>query len=255
MSPSTPLPSAALRAGRTGPAPRFSVVAPCYNEAPNIWPLLETFSGACGGGDFELIIVDNGSSDSTAVELSRLLPLYPFAKTVKVDINRGYGFGILSGLAAASGEYVGWTHGDLQFGAGSVAEAAALIAKSGGGRIFAKGLRKGRPLSDRFFTAAMSAFETVLMGTKLRDINGQPTLFHRSLTESWKNPPHDFSLDLYAYASAAKGGFRVLRFDVDNSARKHGTSTWNTGLMSRVRLCLRTIAASVRIRAGRGPAE
>lgn len=237
------------------PAPRFSVVAPCYNEAPNLWPLLETFSGACGGGDFELIIVDNGSSDSTAVELSRLLPLYPFAKTVRVELNRGYGFGILSGLKAASGEYVGWTHGDLQFGAGSIAEAAALIAGAGGGRLFAKGLRKGRPLSDRLFTAAMSVFETVLMGVKLRDINGQPTLFHRSLPENWKDPPHDFSLDLYAYVSAVKAGFRILRFDVENAGRKSGESSWNRGAWPRVRLCLRTIAASARIRAGRGPAE
>lgn len=235
--------------------PRFSIVAPCYNEAPNLWPLLDTFSGPCGGGNFELIVVDNGSSDGTAAELARLLPLYPFAKSVRVEVNRGYGFGILSGLAAARGEYVGWTHGDLQFGAGSVAEAGGLIEKAGGGRLFVKGLRRGRPLADRFFTAAMSLFETVLMGTRLRDINGQPTLFHRSLLENWKNPPHDFSLDLFAYAAAAKAGFRVLRFGVDNSARKHGASSWNTGLWSRLRLCLRTIAASFRIRAGKGPAE
>lgn len=230
------------------PVPRFSVVVPCYNEAPNIRPLLEAFASARGTADFELVMVDNGSSDGTAEELARALPLYPFARSVKVDVNRGYGFGILSGLNAASGEYVGWTHGDLQFGAGSVFEAAELIGKAGGGKVFAKGLRSGRPLLDRFFTAGMSLFETLLMGAPLRDINGQPTLFHRSLMEAWKDPPRDFSLDLYAYASAAKAGFRMVRFRVENLDRTRGVSSWNSGLWSRLRLVKRTIASSVRIR-------
>lgn len=237
----------------TGPAPRFSIVVPCYNEAPNIRPLLEAFAGARAACDFELILVDNGSSDGTAAELLRLLPLYSFAKSAKVEVNRGYGFGILRGLDAAAGEYVGWTHGDLQFGAGSVSGAAGLIDKAGGGKVFAKGLRSGRPLSDRVFTAGMSLFETLLMGTPLRDINGQPTLFHRSLMETWKNPPHDFSLDLYAYVSAARAGFKMIRFRVENLDRARGASTWNRGPGSRLRLVLRTIASSVRIRAGFAP--
>ncbi|MBI4802320.1 MAG: glycosyltransferase family 2 protein [Elusimicrobia bacterium] len=238
------------------PGPEFSVVVPCYNEAPNLQPLLEAFSAAgrrWTGEDLELILVDNGSSDGTNAELARLLPLYPFARSVRVEVNKGYGFGILSGLSAACGEYIGWTHGDLQFDPGAIAEAAGLIADAGGGNIFVKGLRRGRPFSDRFFTAGMSLFETLLMGTPLRDINGQPTLFHRSLLEAWNAPPHDFSLDLYAYAAAAKAGFKIVRFDVVNSERARGASSWNRGLWSRLRLALRTIVSSVRIRTGRGP--
>lgn len=233
------------------PTPGLSIVVPCYNEAPNIRPLLEAFAAAGAGTGFELILVDNGSSDGTADELARALPLYPFAKSAKVEVNRGYGFGILRGLDAAAGEYVGWTHGDLQFGAGCVFEAAGLIGKAGGGKAFAKGLRAGRPFSDRFFTAGMSLFETLLMGARLRDINGQPTIFHRSLMETWKNPPHDFSLDLYAYASAARAGFKIVRFKVENKDRARGASSWNRGLGSRLSLVLRTVISSVRIRAGR----
>ncbi|MBU2573133.1 MAG: glycosyltransferase family 2 protein [Elusimicrobia bacterium] len=233
------------------PAPGFSIVVPCYNEAPNLQPLLEAFAAACRkriGRDFELIVVDNGSSDGTGAELARLLPLYPFAASVRVEVNKGYGFGILSGLSGARGEYVGWTHGDLQFGPGSIAEAAGLIGDAGGGNVFVKGLRRGRPFSDRFFTAGMSFFETLLMGTPLWDINGQPTLFHRSLLERWNAPPHDFSLDLYAYVTAAKADFKIIRFDVLNSERAGGASSWNRGLLSRVRLVFRTIVSSVRLR-------
>lgn len=234
---------------------RYSIVVPCYNEEGSLRPLLEGFA-RLGGKDAEVILVDNGSSDGTAAELERLLPLYPFASAVRVPVNKGYGFGILSGLAAASGEYVGWMHGDLQFDPGAAAEAAALAEKTGGGKVFVKGLRRGRPLSDRFFTAAMSLFETLLMGARLEDINGQPTLFHRSLMETWTAPPHDFSLDLYAYVSAVRAGFRIARFEVVNSERTRGTSSWNRGLWSRLRLALRTAAASVLVRAAaRGPGK
>lgn len=229
--------------------PEFSVVVPCYNEAPSLPALAEAFGRAGAGVNFELILVDNGSSDGTAGVLARLLPLCPFIKTVKVAVNRGYGFGIRSGLAAASGRVVGWTHADLQFDPAAVFQAAAFFKKSGNEKNFVKGLRLGRPLTDRLFTAGMSVFETLLMGVPLRDINGQPTLFDRALLDTWTAPPDDFSLDLYACVTARRAGFRFVRFGVENRARRHGVSSWNRGLGTRLALARRTIAASLRLRA------
>ena len=56
------------------------------------------------------------------------------------------------------------------------------------------------------FTFGMSVFESVLLRRPLRDINAQPTLFPRSLYETWTTPPEDFALDLYAYVSAKSAG-------------------------------------------------
>lgn len=229
--------------------PELSIVVPCYNEAASLPALFGAFALAGAGVKFELIAVDNGSSDDTAAELARLLPLYPFVKAVKVEVNRGYGFGILSGLAAASGRVVGWTHADLQFDPAAVFQAAAFFKEAGTEKIFVKGLRLNRPVPDRLFTAGMSVFETVLMGVPLRDINGQPTLFDRALLETWALPPHDFSLDLYACVSARRAGFRFIRFGTENRARRHGVSSWNRGLGSRLALVRRTVAASFRVRA------
>lgn len=229
--------------------PEFSVVVPCFNEAASLPALAEAFGLAGAGVNFELILVDNGSSDGTPAELARLLPLYPFIKAVKVEVNKGYGFGILSGLAAASGRVVGWTHADLQFDPAAVFQAAAFFKEPGSKKNFIKGLRLGRPVLDRLFTAGMSVFETVLMGVPLRDINGQPTLFDRALLETWASPPHDFSLDLYACVTARRAGFRFIRFGTENRARRHGVSSWNRGLGSRLALVRRTVAASFVVRA------
>lgn len=231
------------------PAPELSIVVPCYNEAASLPSLLEAFRLAGAGASYELIVVDNGSSDNTAAELDRLLPAYPFARAVKVETNRGYGFGILSGLGAAAGQAVGWIHADLQFDPAAVFQAARLYKEAGSKKIFVKGLRLGRPFTDRLFTAGMAVFETVLMSALLRDINGQPTLFDRSLLETWTSPPHDFSLDLYACVTARRAGFRVVRFEVENYARLHGVSSWNKGLGTRLALAWRTMAASLRLRA------
>ncbi len=94
---------------------RYSLVIPCYNEAANLPLLLERAAESLSQKPgLELILVDNGSSDKSPDVLAQLLPKYPFARSVRVDINQGYGHGILSGLAAAKGEILGWTHADMQ---------------------------------------------------------------------------------------------------------------------------------------------
>lgn len=229
-------------------SPDLSVVVPCYNEAGSLAGLLEAFAGAGAGQDFELLLVDNGSSDGTGAELERLLPGYPFARALRCPQNLGYGGGILKGLEAARGSALCWTHADLQFHPSAVFEAWRLFREAGGGGTLVKGLRAGRPLTDRLFTSGMALFETLYLGLPLRDINGQPVLFGRELTSVWRRPPSDFSLDLYALAMALKAGFRVLRFQVENRRRERGASSWNRGLLSRLSLVCRTVKASAHIR-------
>jgi glycosyltransferase involved in cell wall biosynthesis len=231
-------------------APLFSVVVPCYNEASGLRALLEAFAAAGAGMNFELVLVDNGSTDGTAAELDRLLPGYPFVTRVNVPANRGYGRGIRSGLAAASpsSRFLGWTHGDLQFPPAAVFEAARL-AGSAGGPVLVKGSRRGRPLVDRLFTAGMALFCGAALGTRLWDISGQPVLFSRALAERLACAPDDFSFDLYAYAAAVRAGFAVSRFPVPVAGRARGSSSWNTGLPARLALARRMAAACLRMRA------
>ena len=88
---------------------RFSLVIPCYNEAANLPLLLERGKELAVRLDVEVILVDNGSIDNTAEVLENLLPKYPGFRSIRVEKNQGYGFGIVSGLKAAKGEILGWT--------------------------------------------------------------------------------------------------------------------------------------------------
>ena len=93
---------------------KLSIVVPCYNEAKNIPLILERFSAVIKREDIEVILVNNGSTDQTAKILKEWIPKYSFARTVLVEKNQGYGYGILQGLQSCKSEYVGWTHADMQ---------------------------------------------------------------------------------------------------------------------------------------------
>ncbi|MBI1273764.1 MAG: glycosyltransferase [Alphaproteobacteria bacterium] len=227
-------------------APRLSLVIPCYNEAANLPALLERCRAALAGGDMEIILVDNGSSDASPQLLAEATAGQTRLRAVRVPVNQGYGFGILAGLRAAHGTVLGWTHADLQTDPADAVRGLALF--DGGGKIFVKGLRYGRPAGDIVFTLGMAAFETLLLGYRFRDINAQPTMFPRALFNGWGEAPHDFSLDLFAYWSARRSGYDVRRFPVHFGARLHGASHWNVDWRSKAGMIGRTAAFSWRLR-------
>lgn len=157
---------------------KLSIVVPCYNEEKNIPLILEKFQSVINRDDVEVLLVNNGSTDNSQTIFDELVPKYSFVKVVKVEVNQGYGFGITSGLIEAQGEFIGYTHADMQTDPADVLKALKIIEKQDNPKnYYVKGDRKGRPLFDQFFTMGMSAFETIYLGTKLWDINAQPNIF------------------------------------------------------------------------------
>ena len=226
---------------------KLSLIIPCYNEAANLPLLLDRCSTLGDDHNIEVILVDNGSTDNSSEVLEKLLPSYPHCRTIRVPVNQGYGFGILSGLKAAQGDVLGWTHADMQTDPKDALRSLAFFQLHGN-PIYVKGRRIKRPLADVVFTIGMSVFETCLLGTRLWDINAQPNMFSREFFESWQNPPHDFSLDLYAYFTARNQGLPVYRFPVEFGERAHGVSHWNVNWAAKMKFILRTISFSFKLK-------
>lgn len=225
---------------------KFSLVIPCYNEVANLPLLLERGQEVARQPNCELILVDNGSTDNSAHVLSKLLTDYPGCRSIRVEKNQGYGFGILSGLRAATGDVLGWTHADMQTDPQDALRGLALFEQHGP-NIFVKGRRYGRPFGDVVFTVGMSVFETVLLGKPMWDINAQPTMFSRAFFESWHEPPYDFSLDLFAYYQARRMGLAVHRFPVRFGERAHGVSRWNVNWAAKRKFIRRTVDFSLQL--------
>lgn len=229
--------------------PYVSLIVPCYNEALNL-PLLVQRCKKCFAEhpEVEVVLVDNGSTDTTPAVLARLLQGQTQIRSLRVDVNRGYGYGILQGLHSAAGAYIGWTHADMQTDPADVLRALPQLRAAGPQGVYVKGRRHGRPLGDRLFTAGMGVFESLLLGKPLWDINAQPNLFPREFLTRWTHPPDDFSLDLYAYYQAQRTGLRVERIPVHFGERAHGKSHWNVDLRSKWKFIKRTLDFSFGLR-------
>lgn len=226
---------------------RFSLVIPCYNESENLPLLLERCKSLAVTPDVEVVLVDNGSTDNTAEVLKNLLPKFPGCRSIRVEENQGYGFGIMSGLKAAKGEILGWTHADMQTDPQDALIGLAHFEKHGDD-IFVKGRRYGRPFMDVVFTVGMSVFETFLLARPMWDINAQPTMFSRRFLESWTAPPDDFSLDLFAYYQAHSCCLKIHRFPVRFCERAHGVSHWNVNWATKRKFIRRTVDFSLQLK-------
>ena len=108
---------------------KFSIVVPCYNEEKNIPLLVERFAKAIKRDDVQVVLVDNGSRDDSAKIMKQRQKKHTFIKIVTVKVNQGYGFGIISGLKEADGDYIGRTHADLQTDPKDVIKAFDIIEK------------------------------------------------------------------------------------------------------------------------------
>ena len=231
---------------------KLSIIVPCYNEAKNIPLVLEKFASVIKRSDIEILFVNNGSKDIPQELFDQMILKYFFAKVIKIELNQGYGFGITSGLREAKGEYIGYTHADMQTDPADSLKALEIIERQPNPKnCFIKGERKNRSLLDRFFTMGMSLFETIYLSAKLWDINAQPNIFHRSFFESIKdNCPKDFSLDLYFLYMAKKKKLNIIRFDVIFPDRIYGSSNWNTGIVSKWKFIKRTVQFSMKLKKG-----
>src|SRR3989344_9384492 len=94
----------------------LSITIPFYNEEKTIEPLTRILINDLERNNinYELILVDNGSNDFTPKIVDKLANECEYVKSVHVEVNQGYGWGILNGLMVATGEYVGYMDGDLE---------------------------------------------------------------------------------------------------------------------------------------------
>ncbi|HSI86272.1 MAG TPA: glycosyltransferase family 2 protein [Candidatus Methylacidiphilales bacterium] len=226
--------------------PQFSIVLPCYNEAESLPALFTRFSAILEQRhDVEVVFVNNGSKDSSKAvfETQLSFPGRLWARVVDVPVNKGYGFGIMSGLRAARGAYIGWTHADTQYDPAIVLQGFALLkASADPEHAFLTGRRIQRPLLDNLFTLGMTCVASMCLGVWVSDINAQPKLFPRAFLQDLANPPDDFSLDLYALFIARKKGYVIQKMDVVFGRRDFGEAKGGGSLALKWKLSRRTWA-------------
>jgi len=210
----------------------LSIVLPCYNERDNIHALMQRLDEvAARHADLEILLVNNGSTDDSAAVFEQELTgrNRDVFKVVTVEKNIGYGFGILSGLRAATGEILAITHADRQTDPLDVLRALEIYKSKNDNMLMVKGARKNRKVSEAVFSFGMGLLASVVLGKRLTEINAQPKLFSRHFFQMVeKNAPNDFALDTYLLYKAKEMG-NVVEFPVFFAKRVAGEAKGGSG--------------------------
>jgi dolichol-phosphate mannosyltransferase len=144
-----------------------SVVVPVRNEAGNVAPLVAEIAAALTGQwPFEVVYVNDGSSDGTDAELARLMALHPFLRQVRHKQSCGQSAAVRSGVRAARAPLVATLDGDGQNDPAFVPAMLRMLEAEPGIGLVA-GQRVGRKASG--FKKMQSRIANAVRGAVLRD--------------------------------------------------------------------------------------
>ncbi|HUD59902.1 MAG TPA: glycosyltransferase family 2 protein [Acetobacteraceae bacterium] len=107
---SVPAPVPAMTRG----APTLTIVVPCYNERPNVAPLIAKLDAALFGIAWEAVFVDDNSPDGTTAEVRRIAQTDPRVRCIRRIGRRGLSSAVIEGALSSSAQFVAVIDGDLQ---------------------------------------------------------------------------------------------------------------------------------------------
>jgi glycosyltransferase involved in cell wall biosynthesis len=214
----------------------LSLILPCFNEEKNI-PYLykELIEIPFNHINSELILVNNGSTDSTSDSIDNIIKINNtkknniFIKKIDLQKNAGYGGGIIAGLNLAQGDYIGWAHADLQTPLHDFFKLYQFIKDKK--NIFGKGKR----INNRGFDGLVSRFHeklaSIILGFEMKEINAQPKIFSKDVLDYFTNMPKKWTtLDTYAYYSCLRKNVKIVEIEVVFKNRIYGQSKWKNNL-------------------------
>lgn len=222
------------RAPRPAPAYDLSVVAPAHNEAGNLAPLLAQIRDAFAptGLRVQVLLVDDGSTDATADELSGLGRHDPDLRVLRHDRARGQSAALHNGIAAAAAPLLATLDADLQ---NDPADLPAMVALLRDQRVdLVQGDRSAhrRDHAGRRAASAIGrVFRRVLLHDPVRD-TGCATRVMRTDLARRLPLDHDGMHRFVPALTAALGG-RVVEVSVNHRPRHAGRTKYGTGVLRR----------------------
>jgi glycosyltransferase involved in cell wall biosynthesis len=169
----------------------ISLVVPAYNEAKSIedlFRLVTSFSENCTE-QIELVIVENGSLDSTRAKLSFLSKQEnPFVtRVIELNLNIGYGGAVKKGLACSNSETIMVLPADGKYDVEALIECQQMYIIYGSSNLMVKGRRTLRndPRSIQILSFGYTLLVNLLFRVSLKDINGLPKIFNSRLVREY----------------------------------------------------------------------
>jgi len=203
----------------------LSVFFPCYNEKDSVRSLTEkalsVIAEICS--DYEIILVDDGSSDGTSELADQLAEQYPAVRVIHHRHNKGYGAALQSGFRAATKEYVFYTDGDGQFDIAELPKLLPLIQTYD--IVSAYRIRRQDNMARKINAFCWTKLVCFLFNLKLKDIDCAFKLYKRDIFDHIEMHSTGALIDTEILARAQRKGYRMTQIGVHHYPRLAGQST------------------------------
>jgi glycosyltransferase involved in cell wall biosynthesis len=197
---------------------------------------------------YEVIVVNDASTDGTGRIADELAAADPRVKVVHHPVNRKLGGSIKTGFASASGDLVLYTDADLPFDMAELHKAVRLLRYYEADIVSAYRFdRVGEGPSRAIYTFFYNILIRRLFGVRMRDINFAFKLCRRSVFDHVTLRSEGSFIDAELIIRARKLGFDVIQFGVDYFPRTRGESTLSSlGVIKRIVVEMFTLRRELR---------
>ena len=203
----------------------LSVFFPAYNDSGTIASMVIRAVRAAAEltPDFEIIVVDDGSADSTADIADELARTYPQVRAVHHPTNRDYGAALQTGFRSATKELIFYTDGDAQY---DPSELSALWASMTADVDLVNGYKISRadPMHRILIGRLYHYIVSILFGLKLRDVDCDFRLMRRTIFERINLEKTSGIICVEMMKKIQDAGFRIAEVPVHHYHRAFGRS-------------------------------
>jgi glycosyltransferase involved in cell wall biosynthesis len=203
----------------------LSIFFPAYNDASSIAALVQSADRAARRltDDYEIIVIDDGSSDDTPGVLRQLTDEFPRLRVVTHAVNQGYGGALRSGFRAANRDVVFYTDGDGQYDPTELSELWRALSPDvdvAQGYKIARSDPVHRIVIGRLYARTVG----FLFGLPIRDVDCDFRLIRREILAELDLKAHSGAICVELVSKAARAGGRFVEVPVHHYPRKHGRS-------------------------------
>ena len=218
------MPDTATRPTSPG-ADSLSVFFPCYNEQDNVRRVYESAAKVLGhiGMDYEVILVDDGSTDQTPHISDAIADADPRVTAVHHPANLGYGATIQSGIRAATKTLVFFTDGDGQFDLNELPPLLPLMKEYDLVSCFRLNRQDG--LLRKFNAWCWTSLVCLLFRMKFKDINCAFKLYRRRIFDDMGLQSNGALINAEILARATRRRYAITQVGVHHFPRTRGQQT------------------------------
>jgi dolichol-phosphate mannosyltransferase len=206
-------------------APAVSVIVPMRNEAGNVAPLVAEIGASLAGRAFEVVCVNDGSTDGTEAELARLKTLHPWLRQIRHARSCGQSAALRTGMMSARGSIIATLDGDGQNDPAFLPKLIAAL-EQGAPRVgLVAGQRVGRKATafKRFQSRFANAVRAAILRDGTRDSGCGLKAFPRDVGLAL---PYFDGLHRFLPALVRREGRDIGYIDVVDRPRAHGVSNY-----------------------------